>query len=126
MPRRTFIFRQLLKVVAIYLVYDLASLAVRASPAFAPGADTGIATLVFWRRVGAVVVWGALGYAGMALQHYLLGIICVAVHLTGPNEWPAFFGGVGDAWSVRSFWGYVKFQLSFFFMCDMKPFISSD
>ncbi|KAJ7845581.1 membrane bound O-acyl transferase family-domain-containing protein [Mycena leptocephala] len=82
MPRRTFIFRQLLKVVAIYLVYDLASLAVRASPAFAPGVDTGIATL-----------------------HYLLGIICVAVHLTGPNEWPAFFGGVGDAWSVRSFWG---------------------
>ncbi|KAJ6596224.1 hypothetical protein DFH09DRAFT_1305124 [Mycena vulgaris] len=68
-PRITFIMRQLLKIVLIFFVYDLASLYMRSRAAFEPGVGTGIATLD------------------------LLGILCVVVHLTGPDEWPAFFGG---------------------------------
>jgi hypothetical protein len=108
--RLTFILWQLLKVVVIFVIYDLTSFYVRSVPAFGLGIDSGIATLAFPQRIAAVLVWGALGYCGMALQHYLLGILCVAVHLTGPEEWPAFFGGVGDAWSVRSFWGFMNFH----------------
>ncbi|KAJ7107489.1 membrane bound O-acyl transferase family-domain-containing protein [Mycena epipterygia] len=104
-PRLAFVLHQLLKTALVFVVYDLASLYVRASPAFEPGEHTGIAGLDMWRRFEGVIAWAAVGYAGMALQHYVLGIICVAVHLTGPGEWPAFFGGVHDAWSVRSFWG---------------------
>ncbi|KAJ7469008.1 membrane bound O-acyl transferase family-domain-containing protein [Mycena latifolia] len=104
-PRLSFILRQILKVVGVFIVYDIASLYVRSQAAFEPGVDTGMASLDVRRRFAAVIAWAALGYSGMALQHCLLGIICVAVHLTGPEEWPAFFGGVGDAWSVRSFWG---------------------
>ncbi|KAJ7107484.1 hypothetical protein C8R44DRAFT_885482 [Mycena epipterygia] len=100
-PWATFVFHQLLK---IFLGYDIASLYVRSSPTFEPGEHTGVAGLDMRRRFEGVVAWAAVGYAGMVLQHYILGIIYVAVHIT---ERPAFLGGVLNAWSVRSFWGWV-------------------
>ncbi|KAF8200528.1 membrane bound O-acyl transferase family-domain-containing protein [Mycena galopus ATCC 62051] len=104
-PRLSFVLQQLLKISLLFVVYDLASLYIHSSPAFEPGEHTGIAALDMQRRFEGVLAWAAVGYAGMAMQHYILGVICVTVHLTGPDEWPAFFGGVRDGWSVRSFWG---------------------
>ncbi|KAJ7160443.1 membrane bound O-acyl transferase family-domain-containing protein [Mycena filopes] len=103
--RTAFILRRILTVALIYIIYDSASLYINSTAAFEPGPDAGLAGLPLGQRGAAVLAWVALGYAGMALQHYILGIVCVAVRLTGPDEWPAFFGGVADAWSVRTFWG---------------------
>jgi hypothetical protein len=110
-PKSTFILGQLGKVLIVYLVYDIASLHAHWNPGFAPR-SAGIASLGWLQRFPAVLGWAALGYTGMALSHYILGLLCVAIGLTGPQEWPAFFGGIGSAWSVRSFWGCVPFLLN--------------
>ncbi|KAJ7275781.1 hypothetical protein C8J57DRAFT_1589945 [Mycena rebaudengoi] len=101
--KSTFILGQLGKLFIVYLVYDIASLHAQWNSGFAPR-GAGIASLGWLQQFPAVLGWASLGYAGMALPHCILGLLCVAVELSGPQEWPAFFWGIGFARSIRLFW----------------------
>ncbi|KAJ6550967.1 membrane bound O-acyl transferase family-domain-containing protein [Mycena vulgaris] len=101
-PRLKFIARQLACFCLTLLLFDLVNLHVRWNPAFR--FRTGLAAEgLTWRIIGTVG-WAAGAAAGLTLPHYAASIVCVALGISRPQDWPPLFGSLADAASVRTFW----------------------
>lgn len=70
----------------------------------------GIGTSIgFWIMLYCVIV-------GMAS---FLGVVCVGLGGSEVREWRPIMGELGDAYTVRGFWGFV-----FFFLIPFAPSLS--
>ena len=114
-PSRTvFLRRHLLSLISCYLTLDLLGLA--ADPEvnaifFAPS------KIPFWTRLRqvssqeiAMRVFGTLGsglgvFCSQQGVYSLLAILFVGTGLSQPLYWRPLFGSIGDAYTVRRFWG---------------------
>lgn len=56
--------------------------------------------------VALTVVFGLMVYLTQLLVYDLFSVVAVGLGIDGPAAWPPRFGSVGDAWSLRMFWGY--------------------
>ncbi|KAJ7757191.1 membrane bound O-acyl transferase family-domain-containing protein [Mycena maculata] len=107
--RITFLVSQTARMLATILLFDLVNLHTRWNPAF--GQRMGLEAVDWpWRVVGTVG-WAAGAYAGLALPHQAASIVCVAIGVSLPQDWPPLFGGLADAASVRTFWARCWHQL---------------
>lgn len=100
--RMKFIARQLACFCALLLLFDLTNLHWQWNPAFHLRMGLAAAGLG-WRIVGTVA-WGATAAAGLSLPHYAASIVCVALGVSRPQDWPPLFGGWADVASIRTFW----------------------
>ncbi|KAF8149479.1 membrane bound O-acyl transferase family-domain-containing protein [Crassisporium funariophilum] len=107
--RPKFILSQLLWT-ALYLVaYDLARLVNRANPYNATEVPTITGYQWLWR-------FAAFGYLIniliiMEIEYMLASIVSVILGITSPRDWPATYGSLLDAYTVRRFWGKSWHQL---------------
>lgn len=60
-------------------------------------------------RVASVMGYWFVQYLIIQAAYYTLALPSVILGMTESKEWPPVFGFVGDSYSVRNFWGYVKF-----------------
>ena len=56
-------------------------------------------------RVAATLLFWAGTYCLLDAGYCFTSMISVAFDLTEPDEWPPLFGSIGDAYSIRRFWG---------------------
>ncbi|KAJ7088163.1 membrane bound O-acyl transferase family-domain-containing protein [Mycena epipterygia] len=101
-PRTKFIARQLSRFCVVLLLFDLVNLHARWNPAFRLRTGMAAAGLV-WRVVGTVA-WAVGAAAGLSLAHYAASIVCVALGVSRPQDWPPLFGDWADVASIRTFW----------------------
>lgn len=111
--RPKFIVRQLGCLCVSLLLFDLANLQARWNPAYA--ARMGMVSAGWrWRLVGTV--WWAIGSgSGMLLYHYTASMVCLALCVSRPQDWPPLFGNLVDVTSVRTFWALVRLYFDSFF-----------
>ncbi|KAJ7690228.1 membrane bound O-acyl transferase family-domain-containing protein, partial [Mycena rosella] len=108
-PRTAFLARQLAQLFAALLVLDLANLHARRNPAFR--LQTGLAAAGLPWRVLGTLVWAAGAAATFSLVHSTASIVCVALRVSRPCDWPPLFGSLADMRSVRTFWARGWHQL---------------
>lgn len=56
-------------------------------------------------RVAATLLFWAGTYCLLDAGYCFTSMISVAFDLTEPDEWPPLFGSIGDAYSIKRFWG---------------------
>jgi hypothetical protein len=52
----------------------------------------------------AIIYWGPSGMFALDLSYRVVAMISVGLGLTGPASWPAIFGPVAEAYTIRRFW----------------------
>jgi hypothetical protein len=109
-PRTEFIARQLACICVSLLLFDLANLHWGWNPAFYM--RIGMVSAGWkWRFVGATM-WAVGSCSAMAMVNRSASILCVAVCVSRPQDWPPLFGDLADVASVRTFWALVSFPLA--------------
>ncbi|KAJ7438511.1 hypothetical protein B0H11DRAFT_588204 [Mycena galericulata] len=121
-PRVKFIAEQTLRLGATLVLFDLVNLHVRWNPAL--GLRLGLASVGWTWRVIGTVGWAAGAFAGLASVHYTSSIVCVALGISLPQDWPPLFGRIADAASVRTFWARGWHQLLRRSLCAHGQFVS--
>lgn len=108
--RLQFIWNQIISLVFLGILFDLA-IWHNASlhPAFFRDGPSLFSYSWFW-RYECIWGWAVAGYATLAAQNCVVGIISVSLGRSDPEDWPWLFGSIWDAWTVRRFWGYVIFR----------------
>lgn len=56
-------------------------------------------------RLFSVLGYWAVQYMVVDFLYSVLAVVAVALHITNVDVWHPVFGSVGDAWSIRQFWG---------------------
>ncbi|KAJ7100945.1 membrane bound O-acyl transferase family-domain-containing protein [Mycena belliarum] len=107
--RMHFFACQLARLAGAILLFDLGNLHVRWNPAFRLRAGLAGAGLS-WRIIGTVG-WVCSASSGILLAHITASLICVALGVSRPQDWPPLFGGWRDVSSVRRFWARGWHQL---------------
>ncbi|MCJ1309787.1 DNA repair protein rad50 [Agyrium rufum] len=62
-------------------------------------------------RIASTIMWWAIAFTMFNFLHSLCAIPAILLGLSKVNDWPPFFGPLGDCWSVRQFWGCFWHQL---------------
>lgn len=120
-PRTQFLLFRTVRVILTYLLIELITglePAPDISEKVAPGQEW-----ILWRVVngkmtpleagevvGLTLVFWFLMYLSQMVGYDAFSVVAVGVlGVDGPGDWPPRFGALGEAWSVRRFWGYVFF-----------------
>lgn len=112
--RGEFLRHRLLRVAQCLLYIDIAQSYVHLQPFFAlQGTDafpTGWKGVVL--QFFCLLAWYTNVYATMKLLHTVVAIVCVAIGPLGgnPEDWRPAFGDWSDAYTLRRFWGYVRYN----------------
>lgn len=56
---------------------------------------------------GVIFTWFIAARIFMSLYHRAVAILSVAINLSSPGEFPPLFGRVGEAYTLRNYWGCV-------------------
>ncbi|KAJ8121570.1 hypothetical protein ONZ43_g2009 [Nemania bipapillata] len=76
--------------------------------------DSSLITLKYacpgW-SFSTLFVFAATPYFALSAQYALLSIICVALGLGAPEDWPPMFSPISEATTIRNFWGKYWHQL---------------
>ncbi|KAJ6551907.1 membrane bound O-acyl transferase family-domain-containing protein [Mycena capillaripes] len=120
--RINFIVRQLGCLCITFLLFDLANLHARWNPAFYM--RTGMVSAGWRWRVTGTAAWAVAACSGMSMAHYTASILCVALGVSRPQDWPPLFGDLADAASVRTFWARGWHQIMRRSLCAHAKFIS--
>jgi hypothetical protein len=110
--RAEFSFYTLAKLCLYFLLVDLAQTTLEIGP-FLPvhyqtlPIDFSIRSLPYHQRILCTFTWFLAAYAGINAQYYTVALFCVATGLSESEDWPAPFGSLTDAYSVRNFWAKV-------------------
>ena len=111
--RLTFLKKTFPKLIINAIIFHFASSVLALTPAFdsrlhdpTDGPETYLAAVPLLRRVPYVLVRGLWVAGGMEVCHCSLALACVGLGFSSPTLWPDFWGRLGDAYTVRKFWGY--------------------
>ncbi|KAJ6483624.1 membrane bound O-acyl transferase family-domain-containing protein [Mycena vitilis] len=122
-PRIDFIARQVGSICANILLFDLANLHSHWNPGFSQHIGM-VAAGWRWRVVGTAA-WALGAASAMSAAHCAASILCVALGVSRPQDWPPLFGSLADAASVRTFWARGWHQLLRRSLCAHAKFISN-
>ena len=113
--RRAFLWKTFLKFVMNTITSDLAVSVFALSPTFdhrvhdpTDGPETYLAAVPLLRRIPYAIAWCIGVGASMGAIHNALAFMCVGLGLSSPALWPDVWGRWRDAYTVRRFWGYVR------------------
>ena len=110
--RSSFLVRRSVSTLVSFLVFDILS---NLPPPDPKMFDRAI--IPFFRRLGHVtmpelglklastVVFWVSTFCIVNVIHGVLGLLFVGIGVSEAKRWPPVFGDVGEAWSVRRFWG---------------------
>lgn len=101
--RAQFLLDQLLRAAKYILIFDVARVLSYSNPYFQKGGLSLTDAGWLWRST--VLAHVVTSYTIIGLIQTVYSIVSVALGLTAPEEWPPFFGYVGDAYTVRRSWG---------------------
>ncbi|KAF8997284.1 membrane bound O-acyl transferase family-domain-containing protein, partial [Cyathus striatus] len=103
--RQHFVLSQLSWAAFFYLLGDVLSVYTRRNPAFQypPSQNFGAQGLL--RQAINVMSFWTLLIASMNRNQVLYSAVSVAIGMSNPEDWPAFFGVWSQTKSVRTFWG---------------------
>ncbi|KAJ3824874.1 membrane bound O-acyl transferase family-domain-containing protein [Lentinula raphanica] len=108
--RLTFVLSQLPSTIAVYLVADIANLALRSHPGFLPDGPS-IADVGSLMRYINVLLFAVSSYYALQSQYKVCSIVATALGLSRPESWPDIMGKWSDAYTVRRLWGRTWHQL---------------
>jgi len=109
--RWLFVRQKFFHVLVCILVSDVLRFLREVNPAWEAGGDEGFGSKGFiWQIYNVALLWSSV--ASMQLCGYeIMSMVTVALGLYEPGDWPSFYGRLGDAKSIRLFWGRVWHQL---------------
>ncbi|KAF8990831.1 hypothetical protein BDQ17DRAFT_1371484, partial [Cyathus striatus] len=88
-----------------YLLADLVGAITRGSPALQyPPTESLHARGLAWQVANVILFWLTL-ITFQDRSHMLLSAVMVALGLSDPDDWPAYFGVWPNTTSIRTFWG---------------------
>ena len=108
-PRACFLFRQSAIFAWQYLVLNILQLAQDVEKG-----DHAVFTEFEWdvpveiwikRVISSVITWFLASRIILDIYYRAVSILCVGVGLHSPSDWPPVFGRMGDAYTLRGFWG---------------------
>jgi len=108
--RAAFVVQSLRRALMFFIIHDACNLHVRWNPMFHADGPGWRADGLAWRAV-VVMSWGLGAYTSLLLRGTLLGAVCVACGVSEPEEWPPLLGPLGEAYTIRKFWGRVWHQI---------------
>ncbi|KAI0313951.1 membrane bound O-acyl transferase family-domain-containing protein [Amylostereum chailletii] len=97
-----FVGRCLLRAILNYLMADAANTYIRAVEGFLPQS--------YALHSSIITAWVIATYTMTNVQYFVLAVLCVALHLSHPEDWPDAYGRAVDAFTLRNFWGKVWHQ----------------
>ncbi|TFK83286.1 hypothetical protein K466DRAFT_498755 [Polyporus arcularius HHB13444] len=110
--RRAWYIRQGRRFLSAYLVNDICETWIGLNrhvypPSLvAPATHVALQDVKIWERaLGGFALTGRI-YATMAMDNIALSVITVALGMYSPEDWPALFGSISQAYTIRRFWGY--------------------
>jgi hypothetical protein len=109
--RGKFIASQFLWFMLYYIILDVVLIHIQGNPCFMPGGPSFAAFGLWWRMTALVYI--VLMYCHFSGICAMISIVCVAIGLYEPTDWPHVFGSVLDAYTLRKCWGYVLTAFSF-------------
>jgi hypothetical protein len=128
--RAIFYFRQLALVVWLYLLGDMIGFSGtlpsldEQERMFGEGTEYLFldATTEQWgaRISSSLMTWFLAGRVFMCCYYSMFSLVCIAVGLSSPKDWPPAFNSVSEAYTLRNFWGWVSFSTnwSYQLICD--------
>lgn len=79
---------------------------------FLQASDTDFTLREVLLRAGFVLYWGYTTVSALNGIHAALSLLAVSVlGFDDPRDWPPLFGSLGDAWTIRDFWGKFWHQI---------------
>ncbi|KAF8990826.1 membrane bound O-acyl transferase family-domain-containing protein [Cyathus striatus] len=100
-----FVLYQLMWAGFYYLLADLVGAITRDNPALQyPPTESLHAHGLAWQVANVLLFWLTL-ITFQDRSHMLLSVVTVALGLSDPEDWPAYFGVWPNTTSVRTFWG---------------------
>ncbi|KAJ7461150.1 membrane bound O-acyl transferase family-domain-containing protein [Mycena latifolia] len=120
--RANFLAQQSARLACALLLFDLANLHARWNPAWR--LRTGMAAAGLGWRVLGTLGWAGGAAAGLSLAHCIASIVCVALGVSRPQDWPPLFGGWADVHSLRAFWARGWHQILRRSLCAHGTFVA--
>ena len=81
------------------------------NPCYAKDGPSIMAFGWMWRAF-SMSSWAMQTYIQIDRLYWIVGMVSVLAGVTSPEEWPLFFGGLWDAYTVGRFWGCVALYVS--------------
>lgn len=107
--RRRFIISQLAWLGVYGLEQDIISIIMRAHPCYSKNGPSFGALGWLWRTT--IWIHPVMAYLKLSIPHTALSIICVAIGVSEPGDWPHIFDSLWKAYTVRNVWGRVWHQM---------------
>ncbi|KZT51238.1 hypothetical protein CALCODRAFT_403913, partial [Calocera cornea HHB12733] len=122
MGRFRFVLRQAVRWTYAYIMTDLTATLFRKRAACQAGGS------FFQDGFGWLAIYVAAWYFNlcfkMIISHSFLAGATVLLGISKPSEWPNFYGGIQQAYSMRRFWGRAWHHLFRRFLTSNSQFIS--
>ncbi|KZT51242.1 hypothetical protein CALCODRAFT_443331 [Calocera cornea HHB12733] len=122
MGRFRFVLRQAVRWAYAYLISDLALTLFRKRAACQAGGSF-LQDGPVWQALYVAAYYSDICF-GMILVHSFVAGVCVLLGISRPSQWPNFYGGMQQAYSMRRFWGRAWHQLWRRFLTSNAQFIS--
>jgi hypothetical protein len=103
--RTSFVLRRLFEGVLNVLILDLCTVAAKRNPHFVKGHPELLLEASWTWRTVSVFQFVGMTYCGLRMMHSFLSAVFVGTRISEPEDWPALFGKLGEAYTVRRFWG---------------------
>ena len=109
--RLQFLFQKSIVLLKCLALYVFADVAMQLDPGFTQHGPSFAHPGRAWYLRPMILAHGLASRSAIHATYTIAGIVSVMLGLSGPEEWPPFFGSFAEAWSVRRFWRCVWHQL---------------
>lgn len=114
--RRTFLRETFLKLVFNMVIVDLSGSICSRSPRYdyrfprnsTHGLRPAFAVPPLLRHAPHVIAFAVVAAASVAMFYNITSLVAVGVFRSSPTLWPDMWGNMGDGYTLRKFWGYVR------------------
>ncbi|KAJ2919982.1 hypothetical protein MD484_g506, partial [Candolleomyces efflorescens] len=122
--RTSFVMRRLFEGVLNAIILDLCTVAAKRNPTFVKGRPELLLEASWTWRTVSVFQFVGMTYCGLRMMHSVLSAAFVGTKISNPEDWPPLFGKLGEAYTVRRFWGKFWHQLLRRFLTAHADFIT--
>ncbi|RXW19783.1 hypothetical protein EST38_g6073 [Candolleomyces aberdarensis] len=109
--RTSFVLHRLFEGVLNAIILDICTVAAKENPYFAKGRPELLLQASWAWRTLSVFQFVGMTYCGLRMMHSFLSAAFVGTKISEPEDWPLLFGSLGEAYTVRRFWGKFWHQL---------------
>lgn len=101
--RTSFVLTRLFEGALNAIILDICTVGAKENPSFVKGGSLLEAGWA-WRTV-SVFQFVGMTYCSLRMMHSFLSAAFVGTRISDPEDWPPLFGKLGEAYTVRRFWG---------------------